>query len=255
MQVLDEFVCKARSQTHHHHETQNHSLQALTSFARQSYESANGQFQATSNAIQVLGRDATESTDALLATLPPLAENVHQPLTQLDTEISNAPMEEYVSTGETPTKTQYYYPKTLPRTETHGKLITASKRRHEDKNSHLNTHNHKPSLSRTTTASNQVYTDSEDEVALFRSTDDVRMDSGGLREVDVNVHAGLLGSDPITSSSGTTSNGILPPPLKRRSTVESKLPHGMSGKIPVVKLEGRENSLLPLYSRRSGQGD
>ncbi|KAI9785564.1 MAG: kinesin motor protein cin8 [Peltula sp. TS41687] len=260
MQVLDEFVGKARSQTFQHHERQSLSLEALTSSAKQSYDNVNGQFQTTSDRIHVLSRDAAESTDALLATLPPLAEDVHQPLIQLDTDISNAPLEEYIPTGETPQKTQYQYPTTLPRTETHGNTITTGEQRDADENnSPLNTHSHQSSSRRTITTSNQVYTDSEDEVALLRSTADMyterlmdsRSGSGSLQEVDVNINAGLLGSEPITSSSARASNDIVPPTLQRRSTVESKIPHGMNGKIPVVKLEGRENSLLPVFSRRS----
>ncbi|KAL8894028.1 MAG: hypothetical protein Q9192_004694, partial [Flavoplaca navasiana] len=124
MQALDDFVTRARSQNERHHSTHVSSLQSLASTVNDSYSSIGDHFTASYNRVQNIGKDISERSNALQDTLPPLTETVQQPLSSLRSIITSAPLKEYVPTGETPQKTQYRFPTTLPRTEPHDKLLS-----------------------------------------------------------------------------------------------------------------------------------
>lgn len=289
MQSLDEFVTRARSQNHQHHEAQRHSLLELTSSVKQTYLAVGDQFQNTSEQVQALERELSEGTDALLNTLSPLDADVHQPLTQLQNDIVQAPLEEYAPTGETPQKTHYQYPTTLPKTDAHKDILARNKKPHPSSSSSSTVRPHdlffSPSKSTATTTTHHIFTDDEgpDADRTDRPLSSNGGGGGGLRELDVNVKTGLLSTDLGISSSSGALHQQQQPPLKRRNTAieSSKLPHPMMmmkvGKfIPsssssssaiaaataattsVVKLEGRENqnNLLfsSLYAGRSRPG-
>ncbi|KAL8933738.1 MAG: hypothetical protein Q9216_006230, partial [Gyalolechia sp. 2 TL-2023] len=123
MQALDDFVARARSQNERHHATHISSLQGLASTVNESYSSIGEHFTSTYDRVKNIGNSVSEQSKALQDTLPPLTQNVQQPLADLRFSITNAPLKEYVPTGETPQKTQYHFPTTLPRTEPHDKLL------------------------------------------------------------------------------------------------------------------------------------
>ena len=242
MQALDDFVTRARSQNERHHETHVQSLQGMASTVRQSYNSMGDHFMSTYSRVRDLGDDMTDRSTALQATLPPLKTTVCQPLSELRENIANAPLKEYAPTGETPSKVVYTYPTTLPRTEAHEKLLVKlTKGSHSVASSPADLPNTQLSPSKSI-----VYTDTApaDEVALLLSSDsDSRPSSTntGLREVHININAALPGlrtSDPVLAQ-----EAMMPPPLKRHATMESKLPQKFGGKAGVVRAEGRENSL------------
>ena len=123
MQALDDFVTRARSQNERHHSSHITSLQGLASTVHQSYSSIGDHFVSTYDRVRDIGADVSTHSTALSASLPPLASTIQQPLADLRANIANAPLKEYVPTGETPRKTQYQYPTTLPRTESHDNLL------------------------------------------------------------------------------------------------------------------------------------
>jgi kinesin family protein 11 len=104
MQALDEFVTRARSQNGRHHQTHAQSLEGLTSTVRQSYSNAGEYFISSSGRMRDLGSDISSRTSTLQASLPQLDANVRQPLAELRTNVAEAPLKEYVPTGETPQK-------------------------------------------------------------------------------------------------------------------------------------------------------
>lgn len=240
MQALDDFVTRARSHNESHHTSQLKSLQGLATSVQESYASTQGHLRSSKERVHAHGKDITASSDTLRNTLAPLDSTIRQPLSDLREQILHAPLAEYISTGETPQKTQYQYPKTLPRTQPHEKLLACSP------NSPTNAILSDPPEDIVSPSKSIVYTDAPDEdVALIRPAS---MD-GGLREVHVNINAGVSRSAELLASVkpeletvSLLSSLMGPPPLKKRATMDSKLPRG--GKAGLVKVEGRENAPL-----------
>jgi len=244
MQALDDFVTRARSQNESHHTSHIKSLQGLATSVQGSYASTQGHLRSSKERVQAHGKDIIESSDTLRKTLAPLDSTIRQPLSDLREQILHAPLTEYTSTGETPQKTQYQYPKTLPRTQPLEKLLASSP------NSPMDVILSDPPEDVVSPSKSIVYTDAPDEdVALIRPAS---MD-GGLREVHVNINAGISRSAELLASVkpeletvNLSSSLMGPPPPKKRATMDSKLPQG--GKAGMVKVEGREN--VPLGGGR-----
>ena len=240
MQALDDFVTRARKQNERHHTTHVDSLQGLASTVRQSYSSIGDHFVSTYDRVRDIGQDISTQSAALQESLPPLTPTVQQPLANLRSDITGAPLKEYSPTGETPRKIQYQYPTILPRTESHEKLLgkkttapAASPRRSPSKA--------------------VVYTDIQatgGELSPSSISPSKESNPNSLREVSLNVNASLVrnhsdSSAPTLLMAGKADPdnvGMAPPPLKRQAT-ESKLPTKFGGpKLPgAMKLEGREN--------------
>ena len=237
MQALDDFVTRARKQNERHHTTHVHSLQGLASTVRQSYSSIGDHFVSTYDRVRHIGEDISTQSAELQASLPPLTSTVQQPLANLRSDITGAPLKEYSPTGETPKKTQYQYPTLLPRTESHEKLLRKT-------TAPVASPQRSPSKA-------VVYTDiPATSGELSPSSISPSKNPNSLREVSLNVNASLVrnhsdSSAPTLLTAGKTdpdSVGMAPPPLKRQAT-ESKLPTKFSGPkmTGVMKLEGREN--------------
>ncbi|KAI4256564.1 MAG: hypothetical protein L6R42_006144, partial [Xanthoria sp. 1 TBL-2021] len=250
MQALDDFVTRARSQNELHHSTHVSSLQSLASTVNESYSSIGDHFTSSYDRVRDIGNDISERSKALQDALPPLTETVQQPLSSLRSTIINAPLKEYVPTGETPQKTQYRFPNTLPRTEPHDKLLTkifpAS---HNNSTTSL--------IPPSSPSKSIVYTDPDNTstdhpVAATSTPSKPTTTTTGLRELDMNVTNNTRHSDPALANNNhskptvdapfnNTSMG--PPPLKRQATMEgnSKLPTKFGQGKTVVRVEGREN--------------
>lgn len=235
MQALDDFVTRARSQNERHHSTHVESLGCLAATVRHSYSSIGDHFVSTYDRVRVIGNDVAEQTTALSASLPPLASTVQQPLADLRTTITDAPLKEYIPTGDTPRKTQYQYPTTLPRTRPHSELLGKV------------TSPTPPSPQRSPSKAT-IYTDALSADSHTSSTSpskDPRPTS--LREVSLNVKGSLIRNNSDSAAAAAVKADVEggsmgPPPLKRQAT-ESKLPKGLVGKGGggFMKLEGREN--------------
>ena len=241
MQALDDFVTRARKQNELHHSTHVGSLEGLTSTVRQSYSSIGDHFVSTYDRVRHIGEDISTQSTSLQASLPPLSSIIQQPLAELRSNISGAPLKEYTPTGETPRKTQYQYPTTLPRTESHDRLLGRKP-------------SAPPPSPRRSPSKSVVYTDTpatDGDLHPTSTSPSKEANPGGLREVSLNVNASLVrnhsdSSAPtlLTTGKADPENvGMAPPPLKRQATMESKLPTKFGGgRMPgVVKLEGREN--------------
>ena len=240
MQALDDFVTRARSQNEQHHKTHVQSLQGLASNVSQSYSSIGGHFVSTYDRVRDIGNDASSQCTSIQNTLSPFSTSIQQPLADLRNAIANTPLQDYVSTGETPQRKSYNYPNTLPRTESHEKLLDRGRI--------------SPAKSPTKAP---VFTDAPGADAPPPPSPI----KDGLREISLNVPAAMPrnNSDPALPTLGTSkididTVGMGPPPLKRQAT-ESKLPTklGGGGKSGVVKLEGRENNLSASFGAGGGR--
>lgn len=250
MQALDDFVTRARSQNERHHATHVSSLQCLASNVNESYSSIGKHFTSTYGRVKDIGTGISEQSKAIQDTLPPLTENIQQPLSNLRSSITNVPLKEYVPTGETPQKTQYHFPTTLPRTETHDKLLS--------KLFPSNLTSSSAPILPPSPSKSIVYTDAptqEDTSAVLPPDESLRpVTASGLREISLNISNNVPSrhSDPVSITTkpaveGTKPNDVsmAPPPLKRQATMDCKLPQKPQGKGNVghgiVRLEGREN--------------
>lgn len=250
MQALDDFVTRARSQNERHHATHVSSLQSLSSTVNESYSSIGDHFTASYDRVKNIGDGMSEQSKALQDTLPPLAQQIQQPLSDLRSSIANSTLKEYVPTGETPQKTQYNFPTTLPRTEPHEKLISNL---FSSSSTTASARNLPPSPCKSI-----VYNDSpaSDELTTAAASDEPSRPAtaSGLREISLNISSSIptRHSDPNSITHKPAAEvprvndvSMAPPPLKRQATLECKLPQKSVGKgnpgQGVVRLEGREN--------------
>lgn len=240
MQALDDFVSRARSQNEQRHESHLKSLQGLGSTVNQSYTSIGDHFVSTYDRVRDIGTDVSSRTSAIQASLPPLSTTIQQPLSELRSNINNAPLKEYEPTGETPQKTQYTYPTSLPRTESHEKLLIKHSLRQPPPSS--------PSKS-------LVYNDTPP-TSISAPPSPIKAPlsaPASLREVDMNVALGssvsrhsdpaILDAKPasdgevVVDLSKSVGGGMGPPPLKRQNTTggESRLPTKFGGKQGMLR--------------------
>ena len=240
MQALDDFVTRARSQNEQHHRIHVRSLRGLASNVSQSYSGIGGHFISTYDRVRAVGNDVASQCTQAQEHLTPLSTSVQQPLADLRNAIANTPLQEYVSTGETPQRKAYKYPTTLPRTESHDKILGRGVG---------------PPAKSPTKA--PIYTDDPGADAPLPPSPI----KDGLREISLNVPAAMPrnNSDPALTTIGANkidveTVGIGPPPLKRQAT-ESKLPTklGGGGKTGIVKLEGRENNFSASFGASGGR--
>ncbi|KAL8777445.1 MAG: hypothetical protein Q9213_007859, partial [Squamulea squamosa] len=223
MQALDDFVTRARLQNERHHVTHVSSLRSLASTVNDSYSSIGDHFSSSYDRVRDIGSSISEQSTALQDTLPPLTETVQQPLSNLRSAITNAPLKEYVPTGETPQKTQYHFPTTLPRTELHEKLL--AKTFPTSNNSSTSSLIPPPSPSKSF-----IYTDAPDTSTDPPAASTPSKTTAGLREIDMNItnNSASRHSEPSMATKPTAdvpmhafNTSMGPPPLKRQATMES----------------------------------
>ncbi|KAL8708591.1 MAG: hypothetical protein Q9220_006527 [cf. Caloplaca sp. 1 TL-2023] len=235
MQALDDFVTRARSQNERHHSSHVSSLQTLASTVKESYSSIGDHFISTMDRVRDMGAGIAAQSQTLQDTLPPLVENIQQPLSNLRSAITNAPLKEYTPTGETPRKTQYRFPTTLPRTEPHDKILARFSHNTSTAGTTL-------TLSPPSPTKSIIYTDTPVDPPTVPSEDRPQSllrppTATGLREIDMNISSNipsrqseLLGNKPDMLSKHEFNTSMGPPPLKRQATMQdSKLPMKLSG--------------------------
>ncbi|KAL8686427.1 MAG: hypothetical protein Q9218_007115, partial [Villophora microphyllina] len=213
MQVLDDFVTRARSQNEQHHSTHVSSLQNLASTVNQSYSSIGDHFVSTYDRVKDIGGSVSEQSEALQNTLPPLTEQIQKPLADLRFAISSAPLKEYIPTGETPQKQQYRFPTTLPKTEAHEKLLNKI----FPPNSSASSTPHLPVPPSPSKA--VVYTDAQNPPSFSSNTS---ASEENTKPVNANTAVGLREIHPNTiANSNTPSATRQPDPVTAYSKPES----------------------------------
>jgi kinesin family protein 11 len=263
MQALDDFVTRARSQNARHHDSHVASLQGLSTTVKSSYSNIGSHFTSTYERVRDLGEEMSTKTSSLQESLVPLDSVLRKPLAELRDNISNMALQEYQPTGETPQKVQYQYPTELPRTEAHETLLAALRRPESSS----------ASPSKSTTMIPVVFNDCPgDEVACTPPELLERKPTGGLREIDVNINAGLLNSDLHHQSNGPNAapgtvvrpspsvgdKTAVPQILSFKRSGSGKLPlaaQKAGGKKNVLVAEGRENAnpMQDMLSQSTGR--
>lgn len=236
MTALDDFVTRARSENADHHNQHTISMANLAGTVGTSFSNISSHYKDTFSRVQDLGDDMGASIQQLQDSLEPLDDELVQPLSKLRNDIASTGIRDYERTGETPEKTEYYYPTRLPRTAPHDRLI-AGLQGAPTPSKPANT------PARRTPAA-QVFTDFDDSERARSPSRPMSSDSSrnplseSLREVNTNLTTNSLLFDASASTMSvlplTDENTV---PIVKKST--SKIPHKQSNKK--MRLEGVEN--------------
>ncbi|KAM7222201.1 putative kinesin-like protein bimC [Rhypophila decipiens] len=123
MKDLDDFVTRAKMQNAQHHAQHAEAMCSLDDAVEKSFTSISERFVNIFDRVHQLSQEMDTDMNQLADTLPPLDEELVQPLSSLRHDIKNTLLHEYQPTGETPARVQYLYPTDLPRTQPHDVLI------------------------------------------------------------------------------------------------------------------------------------
>ncbi|KAK3072277.1 Kinesin- motor protein, partial [Teratosphaeriaceae sp. CCFEE 6253] len=123
--ALDEILSRVRDQNDKHHVAHTQTLRQLAGGVQESYQSIGKHFETSYQRTKTLDSDMSQRAGDLRSTLADLVSegDIRQALRLLRDEVTTTQIAEYVATGETPAKSQYTYPTTLPRTEAHQTLL------------------------------------------------------------------------------------------------------------------------------------
>lgn len=261
MTSLDDFVTRAKLQNSEHHNQHGESLQNLSETVEESYDNIGAHFKGTFSRVQELESEMGSATEAARDALEPLEENLCQPLSELREDISGTALQEYNPTGETPKKMSYEYPKDLPQTKEHAKLIAEL--------------HGAPSPNKTANPPSGVFADAD--LAMSENMSPSHRDSlddqvlplpdrnplsMSLREIHPNVNSTTASAYNPRASTTSSINGysvvIGPGSLANEtSDVDSEMPlfkksrttrsmGGKGNKRSISALEGRENVPPPM---------
>ncbi|TKA61241.1 hypothetical protein B0A55_12216, partial [Friedmanniomyces simplex] len=263
--ALDEILSRVRAQNDEHHVAHTRTLSQLAGGVQESYSSIGKHFDTSYQRVKTLDGDMSERAGSLQDTLAALAAkgDVRQALSLLRSESSAARIAEYVATGETPAKTQYTYPTTLPRTETHQTLLNRMRGIEErpappTKRSPSKLARASPSKPPSSPSKTAIFTDTPPTLAPQQhsaSAPTTRPASASsnpsLRELDANAAitpAGLAapsGTAPIPgfisvigSAEVMAESKVLAPSLKRQHTNPLERAQQGESKAPTVKGRG-----------------
>lgn len=250
LQILDDFVNRARLQNEKHHETHLQSLHGLASTVMESHGHVSDHFKSAQDRVHDLDTNHLAQCRAVQAMLPSLTSTIKVQLTNLRAKIAHAKLKEYSPTGETPQKTHYDFPTTLPRTESQEKLL-AKLSRPTASSSQASSQNTSPNK-QASPSKQPIYNDAP--VAPPNPLTPVPSTTPGLREIDVNITAGAPLPNISTLFSKSTFDIVEvgemgPPPFKRQAvSMDTKLPQKHRG--GGMRGEGRENTVATTTKRR-----
>lgn len=239
---LDDIVVRIKEQNNTHHAAHVSSLANLATNVQTSYSSIGDHFTTSFSRVSELDTDMSAQTSSIQNTLPTLSVDgdIRQPLADLRETIESQALEEYKSTGDTPQRTNYDFPISLPRTEPHDTLL--SKLRGRSASSPMRS----PAKSSRSPAKPLIFSDgiadnmSVSSNATRPGTGHSTASFGSLRELDVNA---VIPIAPPGQVAAEDKLGALMPPLKRQNTTgnESKLPKKRTTRMTVA---GNPNAMV-----------
>ena len=288
LSALDEILSSIRAQNSSHHDAHVQSLARLGTTVRQSYLSIGEHMSESAERTRSFSEDLSNQISNVRSTVEPLTDELQVPLAGLRSEILASNITEYAPTGITPERTTYFYPKVLPRTRNHEKLIASfrgesvpeSPRKSSQKRPRLDileltSSDDIPLQQPLSPSKAQVFTDSptaddsaedvtqaeasspillRNDMEGSNSNNDNGQTDRGLREVDINVATADVNTAVRSGRKGHHKDR--PPTCKKQDANEKAFsqPGGLgakSAKTPLTTLaEGREN--LPLAASVGG---
>jgi kinesin family protein 11 len=118
IRALDTIVDRIQEQNNTEHAARERSFSALASMVQDSYANIGGSFTASFDRFEGVGTYVAEQTDGLRKNLLHLDKNgrIRTELAELRQRVEHDKLEEYLHTGQTPTRREYSYPTAVPRT-------------------------------------------------------------------------------------------------------------------------------------------
>ncbi|KAI9846935.1 MAG: kinesin motor protein cin8 [Thelocarpon superellum] len=203
MSALDAHVARAKAEVEGRHQAQRELVARVGAGVSRSYVDVGDVNGATYDRLNVMCAHVKEHAAAIERSLGPLEPDMCQRLADLRGEVGTAPLREYVPTGSTPPRRQFYCPSALPRTNPRVVSGAGQKRAASPLSS---------PTGRTPSGPSVVFSDEEGAAAPLAPSPE---ENPGLREVDVNVEG-------ARSTSGDSAVSLpshleeLAPPLKRQ---------------------------------------
>lgn len=188
---------------HHGNNTEaTEQRRTLVESVADSYQRALKRIVENSTRARDLHSAMSNDVELLTSSIPTLEEDVHQPLERLRTDVTARCLEEYMPTGQTPRKTSYQFPTALPQTDSRENVLAAFKERGRLRTPRLQRRSSKKPPQQQQILANPDNADAmiidSDENEIDRSENNIT--SHSLREVDVNVSAGLMTTSTVTGT-------------------------------------------------------
>ncbi|KAF1816833.1 kinesin-domain-containing protein [Eremomyces bilateralis CBS 781.70] len=257
LQALDGIVGRIKETNDAHHKSHLTSLENLASTAEVSYSSIGAHFKSSLDTVKDLDSDMTSRFDTARDTLSQVSPSgpIIDKLQDLASQIEDRQLEEYKPTGNTPKRTTYEYPASLPRTQSHDLLIARA--RSQSSESADGTGAKSPNKAK-------IFADADSSAvpvspSVSRPATSTSTSSSGLKELDVNVVGMPTGGD---SSAVSVPDALGKPAQKRQNTnavgmqeklsSESKLPMKRNTRMTVVGVgHGADRENVPLVQNLS----
>jgi kinesin family member 11 len=230
MAALNTLVDRIQEHNDTMHVSQEQSFTVLATKVKESYINIGGAFTDSFDRVQGLCSDASKNISQLGESLPHLDEDSHirKQLAGLRERVGQDKLEEYIHTGETPTRREYRYPTLMPRTSDRATLIEHMRKGHAEDWFSLSLEPRSPSKT-------LIFTDNDGVPAQWKEHSNVVRrgivnSAANLRELDINKMNKVSREDIMISEKVVTiSNELAPlPSLKRQAITnaseESKAP-------------------------------
>lgn len=236
MQDLDDFVSRARVENTNHHDSHSQSVQTLSTAVDQSFGNIFAHFKSTFDRVKNVGEEMEVDVADMRDSLEPLESQLCQPLINLRETVAATALQEYQPTGETPQKTAYQYPTTLPRTSANHAI------------SRIDEEPASPMANTTDQALDDntlVFTDlpipkkTSSPPSTRPGSSSTNSQLGSLREVNPNLTTGSISFDPRASTMSMPAEHTLP--LFKRSTKAHQQKGIAVAAARRTAAEGREN--------------
>ncbi|KAI1771878.1 P-loop containing nucleoside triphosphate hydrolase protein [Hypoxylon cercidicola] len=272
MRAFDTIIDSIQEQNNTAHAARERTFSVLASTVQDSYANVGSTFTASFDRVKDLGNDVSEQTDGLRENLPQLGKDVHicRQLAELRQRVEHDKLEEYVHTGQTPTRREYSYPTAVPQTNGSDSFMERMRtQRAEDESS---SHSRPKSPSKTLLfadnygASRQQTEDSSTVMLGMANSATI------LRELDINTIRNVTTESSVDSmkdmvlpeKGSAGSDALAPfPSLKRPGVISASA----ASKIPSKKrrprgtivannaiLADRESRTMPDLSASVGHG-
>ncbi|KAK2855614.1 hypothetical protein FQN49_005024 [Arthroderma sp. PD_2] len=254
MEALDDFVRRARCQNNQHCKASNGAVDELAQAVRGGYQLQQLNLEDFEQREISFREDIKSENKSLEALVRTASSDVKHPLSDLQSQVRETSMVEYIPTGNTPEKATYKYDTTLPRTEKHSVILgrLGSPRDALTSPSPSSTPLESPTFQHEHPASptkSMVYHDSDNDAEDVKplpvgSPEEPDLPSPTkLREVDINV---MNNPNPETVVAETGHNTEIcketePPPLKRHLSSSVAAASNLTGetKIPTKRMSRR----------------
>lgn len=257
MQALDDFVTRARSHNDQHYEANTHIVDDFGADLRRGHTQIHKDLDDLDGYRNNFQTDVEADNKGLEDATTSVSTDVRNPLTNLQSDVQDTSIADYTATGDTPEKTRYEYPTTLPQTEPHETLI--GRLRSPDISSNPSPGSvgslESPALSCPASPSKSMVYQDADRSANSSPPKPSLSSSARLREMDINIipRPHLLPENSTLAGPGTTTTECDETPGKETEQPPTKR-HLSSSAAATANLTGSTKIPSKRTTRRNATG-